>query len=65
MKILLGKSPIALRKCKGNDRKINTGQVKQQGVLNRLILIDEGYTSQMHYLDHLHILKKRRKICLQ
>ena len=27
MKILLGKSLIALRKCKGNDRNINAGQL--------------------------------------
>ena len=43
MKILLGKSYVALRKCKGNDKNITSGQLKQQGVLNRLIQHDEGY----------------------
>ena len=42
-KILLGKSYVALRKCKGNDKNITSGQLKQQGVLNRLIQHDEGY----------------------
>ena len=43
MKILLGKSHVALRKCKGNDRNITAGQIKQQEALNRLIQHDEGY----------------------
>ena len=43
LKILLGKSHVALRKCKGNDRNITAGQIKQQGALNRLIQHDEGY----------------------
>ena len=43
MKILLGKSHIAVRKCKGNNRSINAGQLKQHGVLDRLIRHDEGY----------------------
>ena len=43
MKILLGKSPIALRKCKGNSRSITAGQLKHQGYLERLIKHDEGY----------------------
>jgi len=30
MSILLGKSQIALRKCKGNDRALTAGQLKQQ-----------------------------------
>ena len=29
MKILLGKSTIALRKCKGNSRNLNARQLKQ------------------------------------
>ena len=45
MKILLGKSHIALRKCKHSDRKISAGQLKQQGALNKLIQLDEGYKS--------------------
>ena len=43
MKILLGKCHIALRKCKGNSRSINAGQLKQHGALDRLIRHDEGY----------------------
>ena len=41
MKILLGKSQIALRKCKGNNRTLTTGQLKQQGTLERLVHLDE------------------------
>ena len=43
MKIILGKSHIALRKCKGNNRNIRAGQLKQKGALDRLIHHDEGY----------------------
>jgi len=43
MKILLGKSHIALRKCKGNNKNITAGQIKQQGTLDRLIRHDDGY----------------------
>ena len=43
MKILLGKSQIALRKCKGNNRTLTAGQLKQQGTLERLVRLDEGY----------------------
>ena len=43
MKILLGKSNIALRKCKGNNKSIKAGELKQQGALDRLIRHDEGY----------------------
>ena len=43
MKILLGKCHIALRKCKGNSRSINAGQLKQLGALDTLIRHDEGY----------------------
>ena len=43
MKILLGKSQIALRKCKGNNRTLTAGQLKQQGTLERLVHLDEGY----------------------
>ena len=34
---------IALRKCKGNNRTLTAGQLKQQGTLERLIHLDEGY----------------------
>ena len=43
MKILLGKSQIALRKCKGNNRTLTAGQLKQQGTLERLVHLDTGY----------------------
>ena len=43
MKIVLGKSQIALRKFKGNERALTTGQLKQQGPLERLVHLDEGY----------------------
>ena len=43
MKLLLGKSQIALRKCKGNNSSLTAGQLKQQGSLERLIHHDEGY----------------------
>ena len=37
IKILLGKSQIALRKCKGNNRCLTAGQVKQKCTLERLV----------------------------
>ena len=43
MKILVGKSQIALRKCKGNNRTLTAGQLKEQGTLERLVHLDEGY----------------------
>ena len=43
MKLLLGKSQIALRKCKGSNNSMTAGQLKQQGSLERLIHHDEGY----------------------
>ena len=43
MKILLGKSQVALRKCKGNSRSLNTGQLKSEGAIERLIHLDEGF----------------------
>lgn len=43
IKILMGKSQIALRKCKGNSRSITAGQLKHQGCLESLIKYDEGY----------------------
>ena len=43
MKLLLGKSQIALRKCKGSNTSLTAGQLKQQGSLERLIHRDEGY----------------------
>ena len=43
MKILMGKSQIALRKCKGNNRNLTAGHLKQEGALERLVHLDEGY----------------------
>lgn len=41
MKILLGKSLVALRKCHRNNRSIKAGQLKQQGAIEKLIHHDE------------------------
>ena len=43
MKILLRKSQIALRKCKGKNRSLTAGQLKQKGILERLVHLDEGF----------------------
>ena len=43
MKILLGESQVALRKCKGNNSTLTSGQLKQQGTLERSIHLDERY----------------------
>ena len=43
IKILLGKSTIALRKCKGNSRNLNARILKQTGAVERLIHYDEGF----------------------
>ncbi|CAB3994302.1 Hypothetical predicted protein [Paramuricea clavata] len=43
MKILLGKSQIAFRKCKGNNGTLTAGELKNPGRLERLIHHDEGY----------------------
>nr|XP_058946351.1 uncharacterized protein LOC131774356 [Pocillopora verrucosa] len=38
-----GKSQVALRKCKGNNRSLNAGQLKCEGAIERLIHLDEGF----------------------
>lgn len=43
MKILLGKSQVALKKCKGNNRNLTASNLKQEGTLERLVRLDEGY----------------------
>ena len=43
MKILLGKSQIAMRKCRGISRTLTAGHMKQQGALERLVHLDEGF----------------------
>ena len=62
MKILLGKSQIALRKCKQGNQTITAGQLKQQGGLERRIHHDKGYKflralrgSSPYFGDILHV----------
>ena len=44
MKILLGKSNVALRKCKNSKNdSLQAGNLKQEGALERLIHHDEGF----------------------
>ena len=43
MKILLGKSQIAMRKCRGVSRTLTAGHLKQEGALERLVHLDEGF----------------------
>ena len=43
MKILFGKSLIVLRKCKSNTTALNAGVLRQQGPVERLIQLDEGF----------------------
>ena len=43
MKSLLGKSQVALRKCKGNHKSSKAGPLKHQGALEKLIHQDEGF----------------------
>lgn len=43
MKKVLGKSQIAMRKCRGVGRTLTAGYLKQQGALERLIHLDEGF----------------------
>ena len=43
MKILLGKSQIALRKNKRTNIGLTAGQLKQDGSLERIVHLDEGF----------------------
>ena len=43
MKVLLGQTQIASRKCKQNTSTITAGQLKQPGTLGRMIPQDEGF----------------------
>ena len=43
MKILLGKSQVAFRKCKGDNRNLTAGHLKQEGALERLVHLDVDY----------------------
>ena len=61
MKLLLGKSQIALRKCKGNNSSLTAGQLKQQGSLERLIHHDEGYKFLRALRDSPPYFEKAKK----
>ena len=43
MKILLGQSQVALRKCQGNGSTITAGQLKQPGAIDNIIHHDQGF----------------------
>lgn len=43
MKILLGKSQIAMRKRKGLNSSLTAGHLKKQGALEKLVHLDEGF----------------------
>ncbi|CAB4033998.1 Hypothetical predicted protein, partial [Paramuricea clavata] len=43
MKILLGQSQVALRKCQRNSSTITAGQLKQPGALDNMIHHDQGF----------------------
>ena len=43
MKILLGKSQVALRKCKGSTRSLNAAQLSHEGEEEKLIHHDEEF----------------------
>jgi len=66
MKILLGKSHIALRKCKENIKNLKAGHLKQQGALDRLMHHDEGFKflKALQGFPPYKFLKRLRKTCL-
>ena len=43
MKILLGQSQIALRKCQTNDGTITAGHLKQPGAIDNHVHHDQGF----------------------
>lgn len=59
MKILLGKSQVALPKCHRNKRSSEAGQLKQQGVIKMLIHHDEGFKFLRALRGSLEKAKKR------
>jgi hypothetical protein len=65
MKLLLGQSQIALRKCKLGNRTLNAGQLKTPEGLECLIRHDEGYKF-LRALEEVHhlTLKKLKKTYL-
>ncbi|CAB4003269.1 Hypothetical predicted protein [Paramuricea clavata] len=59
MKLLLGQSQIALRKCKLGDRTLTAGQLKTPEGLESLISHDEGFSSgETKWIHLLRILGK-------
>ena len=60
MEIPLRKSQAALRKCKGNNRNLTVGDLKQQGALERLVHLDEDqkFFRALRGLPHLEQAKK-------
>ena len=65
MNIVLGKSQTALRKCKSNTTALNAGLLKQQGAVERLIHLDEGFKFLRALRGSPPTLRKQREICLQ
>ena len=61
MKILLGKSQIALRKHKTGSNRITAGQLHLRNSCMQL----KGTDYYAQFEDHLPTLKRQRKICLQ
>ncbi len=65
MKLLLGQSQIALRKCKLGNRTLTAGDLKTPEGLGSLISHDEGYKFLRALRGSHHLtLKKQKKICL-
>ena len=64
MKIRLEKSQIVLRKCKGSNRTLTAGQLKQQGTLERLFRLDEDYKFLRALRGSPPYFEKAKKISL-
>ena len=61
MKILLEKSQIALRKCKGNNISLTAGELKNSANLERLIRHDEGFKFLRALRGSLPYFEKAKK----
>ena len=61
MKILLGQAQVALRKCKGNNKSMTAGQLKQTGAIDRLIRHDEGFKFLRALRGSLPYFEKAKK----
>jgi hypothetical protein len=64
MKLLLGQSQIALRKCKLGNRTLNAGQLKTPEGLESLIRHDEGYKFLRALRGSPPYFEKAKKDCL-